>query len=421
MIKWQNKRLILSDKFIAYAIGTGLAIGVIHHPQEPWLAYGMLAQFGFLISLIMVGFCLANLPKGEKLSLGNKAVWIPLAIIAVTIVARPIYALITGDSAWGMGAEWAGAAYALYLFAFYLVARRLGTDVLKPFTAGVIIASIGCIAYGLVYQGVKTGGIISPTNYDMAAGFLCFGVLVSSLQSRWWLSAVALVGLFFTGADEALFIVGVLGLVILIRRDLSKKLSLPAVTLAITVVICTPLGITQSLYFPAVEKVAATKEAVEDTRVGHALDKIVPDAITNPISNFLTPKAKATSERTESKGEILDEATNQRWLTYWRIPEIKPLGYGYNINFMYRGIPHNVPLIIVHQIGIIPALAWLWVTGYCFIKTKWKYAWAGVMAMCVFDHYIWTMAAPWWWALVGVSTASNIERDYIFKRTEDAT
>ena len=70
-------------------------------------------------------------------------------------------------------------------------------------------------------------------------------------------------------------------------------------------------------------------------------------------------------------------------------------------------------------IGIAGALAWLWVTLFCLIKTKWKYAWSGVIILSVFDHFIWTQVAPWWWVLVGVSSVSAIKSDLIFRRVNE--
>jgi len=75
---------------------------------------------------------------------------------------------------------------------------------------------------------------------------------------------------------------------------------------------------------------------------------------------------------------------------------------------------HNVPLIIVDQIGIIPAIMWLFITLYCLVRTSWKYAFVCVLGLCVFDHFIWTIFAPFWWVLVGVATTGEIE-DKIFK------
>ena len=79
-------------------------------------------------------------------------------------------------------------------------------------------------------------------------------------------------------------------------------------------------------------------------------------------------------------------------------------------------IVHNIPLIIVHQIGILAGVSWLFVSIYCTVKTKMKYLWIAVLAMCVFDHYIWTQFGALWWVLVGSSLTTEIKNDYIFKK-----
>jgi len=116
--------------------------------------------------------------------------------------------------------------------------------------------------------------------------------------------------------------------------------------------------------------------------------------------------------------EKMNEATGFRWLTHWHISEIKPFGHGYIVTAFYKGIPHNIILIIIETVGIPAAIAWLFLTLYCLIRTRYKYAWVAILALGVFDHYLFTQAAPWWWALVGVSTASNIKSDLVFKKGE---
>jgi len=109
--------------------------------------------------------------------------------------------------------------------------------------------------------------------------------------------------------------------------------------------------------------------------------------------------------------------TTGRWPVIVReMKNISFIGHGYSLSIVGGGIVHNIPLIIVHQIGPIAGIAWLFVTVYCVIKTKWKYAWVAIMAMCVFDHYIWTQFGPLWFCLIGVSTSSTIKSDLIFRR-----
>ena len=95
---------------------------------------------------------------------------------------------------------------------------------------------------------------------------------------------------------------------------------------------------------------------------------------------------------------------------------LRMFGNGYVITEFYATIPHNIMLIIVEQVGFLAAGAWLVVTFYLLLKTKWKYAWIMFIALGVWDHFIWTQAAPWFWVLCGVTSLNDIKSDRIFKR-----
>jgi len=244
---------------------------------------------------------------------------------------------------------------------------------------------------GIMDTGVRAGGIISHSaNYDIAVGLLVFGTLVSAIKKQWWLSALTIVGLFFTGAEEGILCVGVLGIVLLIKRDWSKKLLAPVAALVIVLAICTPLGITQQLYGRTPAMISSAGEVI-----------------------ITAPTEAGTEEWREKVNKALVDKPSHEYSS--AISNFKFFGHGYNIGHFYVGIPHNVPLIIVDQIGILAALAWLWIMGYCLVKTKWRYAIIGVLALSTFDHFIWTQVAPWWWVLVGVASADKARRDYIFK------
>ena len=101
---------------------------------------------------------------------------------------------------------------------------------------------------------------------------------------------------------------------------------------------------------------------------------------------------------------------------------IKPLGDGFIVTEFASGTVHNVPLIIIQQLGwagIIAALAWLWVSIWCLVKSRLKYAWALILALCVFDHFIWTQFAPLWWMVVGISTIPGIIKTDLLFRGKD--
>jgi len=352
-----------------YLIGTGLILFVVNQPNQPLMNVMLISNLGLLLIYLGIMWSISKIKNIRELTLGSRWVYIPLLIIVASII---ISSLMSGASN-----KFALALFAPTLFALYVLGRYYGEVIFKPFLYGVIIVSTSLVIGGIINPGIKQGGLISPTNYDMATGFLVFGALVCVWKKqRWWITTIALVGLFFTGAEEAMFAVAVVCLTILIRRDWSKRLLLPIAVVLLCLVIATPLGVIGKLY----ESVSGR---VEDATEGNWL-----------------------------------QATGYRLTGNWMLSDLEPFGTGYYVSWDddYIGkIPHNVPLIIVEQIGIAGALAWCVVAGYCLIKTKWKYAWIGLLSLCVFDHFIWSMCAPWFWVLAGVSTASDIKNDYIFK------
>ncbi len=114
--------------------------------------------------------------------------------------------------------------------------------------------------------------------------------------------------------------------------------------------------------------------------------------------------------------ELMEGLTAYRWGVYIRaLSDISLLGHGLFLGTTGGDIVHNIPLIIMNQVGPLAAVMWSFVTVYCLVKTRWKYVWIAVIAASVFDHYLWTQFTPLWWALVGVSTTSAIKSDLIFK------
>lgn len=322
-----------------------------------------------------------------RLDLGNKYIYVPLLVIVASIA---ISGFVNGN---GLGGKVTPLFFGIYLFGAYLAARKLGKGIFLPFVVCVVVEAISCVVYGVMYPGERAGGIVAWSgsnitggNYAIAVRFLVFGAVVGMFRYQWLLWVVALVGLIFTGCEEAAIAVGVLGLVVLFRQDWGKKLLVPAIGAVIILAVLTPMGITYKLIQPAFWYAEALSEL---------------------------PNARTTEERVE----ILDVATNNRWTSYVNtINSIAPVGHGYNITHFYLGIPHNVPLVIIEQVGIVAAVAWLFLIIYCLVKTKWKYAFTAVLVLSVFDHALWTQAAPWVWVLVGVATSSTVKSDLVFKK-----
>ena len=384
LFKREGKKINVSPRAYAWAISIGLVLFCVHNEALTYTnAKGETPMFlpwiGFAIILMSL-FMLFN-KKDFKFDFGSKFIWIPMLVIVGSVV---ISSFANGFELMKTAAS---TLFILTLFMLYAASRALGKDILIVFAPAVVIEAISCVVLGITNTGVRNGGIISITNYDIATGLLVFGTLVSAMNKQWWLSAIAITGLFFTGAEEGIFCLGILGLALLIKRDWGKKLLVPAGVLVVLLIVCTPLGITQQLYSRTPAMVSSAGEAI----------------ITNP----------AGEEWIEKIDVALAYKPSEEYIP--AIKNFKFFGHGYNINSFYVGIPHNVPLVILDQIGILAMLAWLWIMGYCLVKTKWQYAIVGLLALSTFDHFIWTQVAPWWWVMIGVASASRFKRDYIFK------
>ena len=398
---------------MAWVIGIGIALLAIHNrwltlTDSSGITWIFLPQLG--MSLSIIGVLMIIMVYKKKVTWGSKWLYIPLLIIAASIAIADMWQYAVGTKT--LMQAGGSIVFALYLVGIYLSARILKEALFRPFLYITIIVSMSCVVMGLMHFGVKTGGLASPTNYDMATGLMVFGLLVSAVKHQWWLSAVVLAGLVFTGAEEAIVAIVVLAVAVLIRRDWSKKLLLPVGV--ITIIVIGGLLLPHNAHRMTLEKPELLVQIIK-TPTGYVH--------INSLSTIVYDGQEYREQKIVTKAEALDYLSGYRYLKYWRISELQPFGYGYNIsNFnddANRGaIPHNVFLVITEQVGLIAALAWLFVVGYCLVKTRYKYAFIGLLALAVFDHYYWTQVAPWFWALVGVASASLITSDKIFREVK---
>ena len=381
-----------------YLIGSGLVLIAVHNPNQPLLSYAFLPWVGIMLivgSIISVSF-----KDYKQAGLGSKWVWIPLLILCLTITASGIAQYFRGEVTWQRGL--APLASTLIWFGLYLVTRIEGEGIGKPVAIAVIVESVSIVAFAFLSNGVRGGGLVSPTNYDMATAFLVFGTFISPKRWQWWLSAIAIVGLFFTGAEEGMVAIGAAALVVLIVNDWNWKTLAPITALAVAVLVATPIGITQTLYGYGGGKPVIYGENPSTLNKAQAVQGAIQN-IDNP-TEF-------------NKG--MDTATGYRWSTHWRIRPIKLFGYGYNLTEFYWGIPHNIILIIIEQIGVIGLGAWIVVTGYCIKTSKRWYLWGTFLALAGFDHYFWTQWAPAYFVAVGLSEARPYLTPAIFRKEGD--
>jgi len=341
-----------------------------------------LPAFGYLLLIMGAGlFLLNNWQRVKEVGWEDRRIVGCLLFIVLAISA-------SGAAYTGLQDRFAPMGMGLALFALYLCGRVLGKGMFLPLAVGAIIASLGVIAHQAVYPGVITGGFVFEDNYDIVVGYVLLGTALFIHRWQWILAGLALVAILLTGSPEGLFALGVVGVVVLARRDWGKKLVIVLAPVVIVVVAGLVSGYGQNLY--------------------SYTGKLVVGEPASPYGDSGTPR-----DAIPCRLQVISDAMS----------DIKPLGEGYNLtDFSRSPNVHNVPLVIVQQLGypgILAGLAWLWVSVHCLVKTRWKYAWTLILALSVFDHFIFTQLAPYFWVLVGVSTApDNIKSDMLFKIKE---
>lgn len=371
----------------AIVIGAGLALFPLHNSKLTELATGdsgvlvFVPAIGLILTVLGVGLFLAyHWKKVREVGIGDKKVVIPLVVISVAIA-------VSGIGVAGFQGKVALAGMAAALFGLYLVGRILGKDMFLPLAVGAAVASVGVITYGVIFRVFPTGGLLFEGNYDIVVGYVLLGTALI-VNNKWQpvLAGLALLAMFLSGSPEALLPIGIVGVAFLVRKDWSKKLVKVAAPLAVVAVIWFGLGWGQQLYDYSLGIIRG--------------DQTVPGL--------------------EDAEEAKHDALTYRLVVIKRnMDNIKPFGTGYVLTEFSRvKNVHNVPLVIVQQLGyagIVAALAWSWLTIYCLVKTKWKYVWLLVIGLSVFDHFIWTQMGLWYWAIIGVTTASTLKSDLVFK------
>ena len=372
----------LKENRIAILLCVGLLLFIAHYQNQPLLKYVFLPQIGTAILLSVVLFMLfRRWAEIKKAGFGDKFLWIPLAVISGSAILR---AVIFHDLD-----SLAGALFMSSMFGLYLVARVYGERALSFFMPVTIVGAVSIVVSAIMNQHTGNSGLFN--NYATASEFLVFGWLVSPRRFQWWLAGFVVMGLYFTGAPEAIFYVAVIGLVVLLRRDWSIKIALPLGTLGFLMVVCSLMGITQALWQRSFDMMNMTHIAITD--------------------------GSLTEEQREL---LLDESTDMRWLTTWRLQRpVSPLGYGVDLTneITLEGghIPHFIGLLVTDQLGPVAAVSWFVAMIAGIRRTKWKYGFLSLILFGVFQPFVWTLFAPFMWAMAGSASSSKVDTSYIFR------
>ena len=404
--------LITSDRFYTWIVGVGLVLFSLH---SDFFRYGdevlfFPPQWGFLCFL-WVGFMMA---LGRRLSwsvLGDKKLYIPIFGLILFIVLRCLI-----DFSFESLAK---IIFTCSMVLVYMIGRILGPKILWPIIYITVIQSISVIYYALFmadwdnWRTLTNGGLISETNYAMGTAFIAFGMICGIyLIKNQWLKAsfigINILGMMFTGSPEALLMIVITGAWLIYKRDwnIELKSALTIVTILIVSWFAFGAGITQY------ERVSETIRFAISGNIAKADSWENADTITDKSSRWYG--YEATNDPSWGQGRLP---------AYKRaFGDISIMGHGYYIytsqkmddKVVRTAKVHNVPLVGLDQIGIIGCLLWIWITGYCFFKFKWKAFWVIIVGLGLFNHTTWTVMIPYWWVMIGISSGW-MGREYLFK------
>lgn len=345
-------------------------------------------------AILIVGtgmFLLNNWDGVKKAGWGNWKLLVALGVIVVTMG-------LSGINANGLSAMFAPGLFGVSMLAFYFAARFMSLSgdakwLVAPVLVVGGIAVIVSLIMGVVSPGCRDCGLL--TNYCALVGLIVLSGLL--LDRRWlWIAVAPIVlAVLLTGALEGVFILGVLLIAVLVRRDWGRKILLPVGIIVVAIVPWIATGVIGDTYAHTDRNFAA-------------------------LLSFFGIESEYEYEDSEG---ALDEALTGRWVVIRdAMQDISWTGHGYVVTPVPtegdRRPVHNMPLHAVDQIGPFGAAAWLFATLFCLIRTRWKYIWIAVLATSVFDYYIWTQLAPHWWMLVALSTTGDDKPDFIFRRRD---
>lgn len=242
------------------------------------------------------------------------------------------------------GSIWQSKVFMCLMFTIYLAGVNIGWRAFRATDWLVVIATISVIVTFAISGGERTGGLFSETNYNIATGVIALCTVVSR---RWYIYPTGMLGLFFTGAVEGL--IAICGLLLILL--LTRQWKVLAVCLAVALI--------------ALAVLSPTK----------VLDR-VQDRADLDFSGRYNAMEKA-------------------------VEDTSLLGHEYKPFELDGSDIHNVPLLVLDQIGIIGALLWLWVLGYGLLRSRAKGIWLIIGLLSIFDNYVWAQLGMWYWYLAG--------------------
>ena len=263
----------------------------------------------------------------------------------------------------------------------YLTALNTDRKVLSwAFGVASIVASLSIMIYFFNGRYGGTGGLVDTINYNLGIAVVLLGALLGPKTWRWALLSLAIPSVLLSGAEEGLFALAIIGVVCIIRKDIGMKI-MPIIFM---VTIC-----------------------AVSLLVFHQ-----PESLYNRINLQLT----SLNDDVGISGRWSVYAQSLRDIHVWgHVYDPVRMYFGDNPQDMAHTTIHNIPLLVLYQLGPIAFVAWLVMVFGTLWKTSEKYLIVGLFALSTFDHFLWTQLWFWTPAILGVAHQSSI-KDWIWRK-----
>ena len=296
---------------------------------------------------------------------GSKWLWIGLCVVSVVSVfnSSDVVNLVLLP------------VFAMVMLAGLQMSTNAGS---KFFSFFIVFESIGVAVMLLLQPHTGNGGFIDPINYNIATGILLIAFMLSYKKWMWMILPVLVLGLYLASSEMAIIIFAILGVVILARKDWSVK-TLPTIAIiALCIILYTIPHVPEYIYRVSSNQLAMLQ--------GHPLP-YQTDLVADPT-------------RGRFEGWMLG-LKNITWF-----------GHSFNPLWTTADTIHNLFLRTIYDVGVIGLLGLL-TTLVVWSRKTGIYIITIILALSLFDHFLWTQLNVWFWAFLGMSYGTK--EFYVFK------
>lgn len=333
--------------------------------------------FGTIVgwTLLTTGTLLTLLKRYKTVKLD----WITLIPLLLIILSTLISVLLGKSSLLSL-------VLLVVSLGLYFVGTLLGPKIFLFVIPLGLQISIASLIEGLRYinspDGIVAGGMGLTGNSGLAGTIIGFAALL--LPGNWlWLAIPLEVGLFFAGDHWSIIALVIVGIIMLIKRDYYFKNTKVLISLVLVGLVLTlgfwPSGTTQKIWGFTVSN-----------------NQLIAEPGGSPVDLGLNDRVRIDLEVVKDVS-IVGKGIQSDTPTKFD---------GSVLITRYQGMVHNIPIMILDDLGPIAAVAWVFLVVLLILKyPTTRYIWAFILVTSLFSYWWWipTAIGSWFFTLVGTT------------------